>query len=286
MGGNAVPNVGAIHQSEINPTLRSIENSLNLQSNSLSDRLLGSAGKKEYSGDIDIAMDMVSDDELKLFFEQLRKVYGQFNVKKSGYNFNVAVPIVNFNSSYNERLPRTGKVQVDFLFGDTEFVKLFYYSAGDESKCKGVHRNIAISAVAAFTDRKESDLLDDQSRPIEKLRWKWSPNGFFKIRRYSKKNDNGDWIKKQYDEQISTAISCPLTIAEILFGVDSPISYLNSVETVVDACMQSFNKDKQHDIFLMIANNIIEADKNQPKVDHLSFDYPFEISQYFQKSDK
>ena len=50
--------VGAIHIDEIEPTLDYLEKSLGME---LKNNVLGSVGKKEFSGDIDVAIDVEPD---------------------------------------------------------------------------------------------------------------------------------------------------------------------------------------------------------------------------------
>ena len=61
--------VGLIHKDEINPTLAELEKHLNLD---LSNFTLGSVGKKEFSGDIDVAINL-PPEELPAFIEKLKK---------------------------------------------------------------------------------------------------------------------------------------------------------------------------------------------------------------------
>jgi len=286
MGGNAVIGVGTIHVSEIPPTLRKIEQDLGLNSNDLDNRLLGSAGKREYSGDIDLVFAPLPKNDMKLFSDKLRTVYGQQNVRKNGNMYNVGIPIIEYNVNYTERLPRTGTVQVDFIFAEEEFTKLLNFSPGPESKYKGVHRNLALSAISAWTDRKDSEELDDQGRSVEKIRWKWSSLGFFKIRRYSHKDKHGNWFKTQVDEAIGTPKYDPLLIAEIMFGDGARVEDLESLESVISACKRFFDEDKQEKVFSTLAQNLSDYNVRSPKVNLESYGVPSEIAPFITKCDK
>jgi hypothetical protein len=57
--GGAMAGVGAIHADEIGPTLDKLEKILGID---LKNNTLGSVGKKEFSGDIDIALDIKTED--------------------------------------------------------------------------------------------------------------------------------------------------------------------------------------------------------------------------------
>ena len=57
--GGSAPGVGPIHKDEIEATLAPLERELGI---SLIDNMLGSAGKKQFSGDIDVAVQIDPDD--------------------------------------------------------------------------------------------------------------------------------------------------------------------------------------------------------------------------------
>ena len=77
--GGAMPGVGAIHHTEIDATIEALEKSLGV---SLKDNVLGSVGKKEYSGDIDVAID-IPKEQLPAFAEKLEASPLIQDVKKS-----------------------------------------------------------------------------------------------------------------------------------------------------------------------------------------------------------
>ena len=56
--GGSMPGVGPIHIDEINPTLDALEKALGID---LKNNVLGSVGKKEFSGDIDVAIQVDPD---------------------------------------------------------------------------------------------------------------------------------------------------------------------------------------------------------------------------------
>ena len=57
--GGSAPGVGPIHKDEIQATLAPLERELGI---SLIDNVLGSVGKKQFSGDIDVAVQLDKDD--------------------------------------------------------------------------------------------------------------------------------------------------------------------------------------------------------------------------------
>ena len=67
--GGAMPGVGAIHIDEITPTLQALEKSIGVD---LMNNTLGSVGKRQFSGDIDVAL-QIQPEELPAFIEELKK---------------------------------------------------------------------------------------------------------------------------------------------------------------------------------------------------------------------
>jgi len=108
--GGAMPGVGAIHISEIVPTLEKLEKSLGIN---LKDFVLGSVGKREFSGDIDVAINL-KPEELDEFAKKLEQDPNIEGVTKSSV-FMTKVKIENFDSQKSDGRARTGFVQVDFM---------------------------------------------------------------------------------------------------------------------------------------------------------------------------
>jgi hypothetical protein len=132
------PSTIRINRHDIDPTLRWLEKSLKLP---LRTNVLGSAGKKSSSGDIDVAVDqsMISKDELINRLNTLSDTLA--DVKKSGISVHFRAPILGNRNN--------GFVQVDFMFGDDiQFMKFGLHSAGDSSKFSGADRNLFMSSIA------------------------------------------------------------------------------------------------------------------------------------------
>jgi hypothetical protein len=280
MGGNAFKDVGAIHIDEILPTLNYISEKTKIFD--VCDRVLGSTGKKEYSGDMDLVIDPKAKDERESFILALRREFGETNVKKLGQLVTTRIPIQKYNPAHDKRRPRTGFVQVDFMFGNTQWLKLFFHSpSAAESTLKGTHRNLAISAVAGFVDRSESVELDSFNRPVEILRWKWSPNdGLVQVRRTSRKNERtGEWIKKQDDEMLTSPEYMAENIAKILFKGKVDATALNSAESVIAATKLAYDEATQSEIYERIAFNFKTHRVEQNK----QYVYPPEIMKFMEK---
>lgn len=195
--GGAMPGVGAIHISEIVPTLEKLEKSLGIN---LKDFVLGSVGKREFSGDIDVAINL-KPNELDEFSKKLEQDPNIEGVTKSSV-FMTKVKIENFDPQKSDGRARTGFVQVDFMPGDPGWMKTYYHSPKDtESKYKGVFRNLMIASIAGLLDRKSSSETTEDGRPLKQERWMFSPrDGLVRVMRtpvpnkagtaYTKKNNN------------------------------------------------------------------------------------------------
>jgi hypothetical protein len=281
-GGAALLGCGTIHISEIGPTLIKLSNYLEFPFD-LNDYTLGSTGKKEYSGDIDLIL----DDKWwghgpAAFRENLEAVFGKENVARNGMMVHLRFPIEHFNPSKQETLPRTGFVQIDFNFGDTEWEKFYHYSPGDSSSYKGAHRNLAIAAICGAVQLEDvSEINDSFDRPETVTRWKYGSNGLERVTRKSVYNEStARWNKKQIDKVIFGPYKDPAQIARILLPIDGTPSDLHSLETIINAVKRNYTSKEQHSIWKRCAKNFSEwPDGNK-------FFYPTEINKYFTTDDK
>ena len=252
--GGAMPGVGPIHIDEIEPTLDALERVLKID---LKNNALGSVGKKQFSGDIDIALQIAPED-IPAFVEKLEKVPEILDIAKSSVIM-TKVKIVDFDQSKQTTKPRTGFVQVDFMPGDPGWLKTYYHSPSEtESKYKGVFRNIMIATIAAVLDRKDSEEKIDDGRPVESERWMWSPaDGLVRIRRTPVPKKSGDgFTKKNNNEIIGEPIKDASGIAKAL-KLDGPKD-LNSYESLKAAIEQNYPQD--------MVDNILDGFAKNPQV--------------------
>lgn len=145
-----------IKKEDIESTIRHLESITGLP---LLSNLLGSAGHKATSGDLDIAVDpeIMSKDQL------IQKLIGYINatnkgdpskwIKKSGISVHFKMPINND--------PAQGFVQIDFMFhrgGEAEarWIKFSMASEGDASRYSGADRNLLMSSLAKAQGLKYS----------------------------------------------------------------------------------------------------------------------------------
>ena len=234
--GGAMPGVGPIHISEIEPTLDALEKVLKID---LKNNVLGSVGKKEFSGDIDVALE-IDPDSIPAFIENLKKTPEIMDIAKSSVIM-TKVKIIDYDKSKQTTKPRTGYVQIDFMPGDPGWMKTYYHSPSDkESKYKGVFRNIMIATIAAVYDRKDSEEKIDDGRAVESERWMWSPtDGLVRIKRTPVPKKTGEgYTKKNNNEVIGKPIKNAEEIAKAL-GLDGAKD-LNSFETLLAAVEKNY----------------------------------------------
>lgn len=221
--------------------------------------LIGSSGKKDTSGDIDIAVDGCEYENIK---QKVKEHYLPNEYKITKGLISVCEKV---NGSY---------VQVDFIFGEIEWIKLFYFY-DESSKLKGVHRNIALSTIAEFSHLRIIDgSLDSLGRPIHIHRYKWSPiQGLIYVERKSRLV-NGKWIKKQDEKELSRAVKDSLGVSEVLFYGKLCDKYLISAEKAIEAVKIVYDKETAERIYDKIAKRFFEHSSYTE-----SMEFPWEIKE-------
>ena len=255
----SAPGVGAIHHSEIAPTLQRLEKQLGIP---LLKNALGSVGKKEFSGDIDIAVQLDKDQQDE-FQKKLEQTQGLDFIRKTSV-FITSADIVGYDPKKQaDDIERTGKVQIDFMPGDVEFMKNYYHSPhsksmskdGKHSNYKGVHRNIMIASIAGVLDVVASDDKTSDGRPLELERWMFSPtDGMVRVVRRPVKKKNGlGYTKANKNEVIKGPFKSPKDWAKIL-KLDS-VDDLYSFETLYAAIKKNYPSNIAADIFKNYKDN-------------------------------
>lgn len=276
-GGGAVTDAGTIHITEIKRTLTKLTADLRIPFD-LNECVLGSTGKAEYSGDIDLVIDAEWWNKSPAAFrETLAETFGKDCTAQNGGMVHLKLPIEGYDCSLQERLPRTGFVQVDFNFGNPEWEKFYHYSPGDKSGYKGAHRNLAIAAICAASSQPTTDEVDTFGRPLTSIRWKLSPNGFIKVLRKSVREKNTNvWTKKQVDTELDICYD-PASISRILFQTPvATVDDLFSLETMIAAVDRYCGMAEKERIYSIMAKNFAgwKGGKN--------FVYPEEITKYME----
>ncbi len=219
-GGNAFKNAEGtvvttrITKADIAPTLKWLESLTGLP---LVNNTLGSVGKKDSSGDLDIAVDQntVSKDDLVNKLSSWVSEQGENPkdwVKKSGISVHFKTPIKgNIDNGF---------VQTDFMFGDdVEHMKFGLFAAGDTSRFSGADRNLLMSSLA-------------KSIPGD-YKYSWQ-KGLIK-------RSTSELISKNPDE-----------IAKVLLGKSFGKNDLDSIETIVAALKK--NPSRIKDLETLIVN--------------------------------
>ena len=259
--GGAMPGVGAIHIDEINPTLAKLEKELGIN---LRDSTLGSVGKREFSGDIDVAIDL-SPEEIPEFMKKLEASPHIEDIAKSSVIM-TKVKIENFDESKSDDRLRTGYVQVDFMPGDPGWMKTYYHSPRDtESKYKGVFRNVMIASIAGVLDKEESEERLDDGRAMETRRWMWSPrDGLVRVLRTPVPNKAGTgYTKKNKNEIIDGPYRDVDSIVRAL-RLDSPED-LNSYESLKAAIEKNYPSEVVQKILSDFVKNPTVQDVGVPE---------------------
>ena len=249
--GGSMPGVGAIHIDEINPTLIPLEKELGID---LRNNTLGSVGKREFSGDIDVAL-KIDADKLPEFVKRLEASNQILGVAKSSVIM-TKVKIANFDENKDDGRPRTGYVQVDFMPGDPDWLKTYYHSPNEkDSQYKGVYRNLMIASIAGEYKVENSEETIDDGRPLQSKRFMFSPrDGLVRVLRrpVPAKSGNG-YTKKNNNKIIAGPWKSADDIAKNL-GLDNGED-LYSYETLVKVIKKNLSPEDQKNIFTAFTRN-------------------------------
>jgi hypothetical protein len=151
------PATTRISRENVVPTVQWLEQLTGLN---LVDNMLGSTGRKETSGDLDIGIDETKITKDILIQQLLKRGIKAEDIKKSGDSVHLKTPILGDASN--------GFVQTDFMFGDPEFQKFSLVADGD-SAYKGVHRAILLASIAKAQNMKWSPkfgLVDRETNEV------------------------------------------------------------------------------------------------------------------------
>lgn len=153
------PATGRITRDNVVPTVQWLEQLTGLN---LVDNMLGSTGKNETSGDLDLGIDATKVSKDVLVQQLLRKGVKNIDIKKSGDAVHYKAPILGD--------PANGFVQVDFMFTDNPQWQHFALAGGTPgSNFKGLHRNILLASLAKAQNMKMSPkfgLLDRATNEV------------------------------------------------------------------------------------------------------------------------
>lgn len=163
-GGNAVKDVDRINQENVADTLKDISKKI-IKVLKISDKdtgLLGSTGKKKpggSSGDIDMAIDAnkvlrangikIADELFDFIADKVKKISKTTVSNKGTGVISLEWPIANTDGKQKNK-----RVQLDLMIVDNlDLAKFNFWSPSEEqSKWKGIYRNILLSSMASAMD--------------------------------------------------------------------------------------------------------------------------------------
>jgi hypothetical protein len=150
-GGNVFKNADGseatqrIGRDNVVPTVQWLEQLTGL---SLIDNMLGTTGRKETSGDLDLAVDADKIDKQTLIDVLLRQGIPAADIRKSGDNVHLKTPILGD--------PANGYVQTDFMFGRPAWQHFAMAGSPEGSPYKGLHRHLLLASIAKAQGMKWS----------------------------------------------------------------------------------------------------------------------------------
>ena len=150
------PATTRISRENVVPTVQWLEQLTGLN---LVDNMLGSTGRKETSGDLDLGIDETKISKDVLVQQLLKRGIKAEDIKKSGDSVHLKTPILGDAGN--------GFVKTDFMFGDPEFQK-FALNTG-ESDFKGVHRALLLASIAKAQGMKwsyKNGLMDRETNEV------------------------------------------------------------------------------------------------------------------------
>lgn len=139
-----------INKADVLPTVQWLETITGLE---LTDNMLGTTGKKETSGDLDLAIDAnaVNKNEFaQKLADYITKKGGDPKewIRKSGISVHFKTPIRGDE--------KNGYVQSDFMFGEPNWMKFSLQGGREGSELKGAHRHIILASIARVRGMKWS----------------------------------------------------------------------------------------------------------------------------------
>ena len=153
------PATTRISRENVVPTVQWLEQLTGLN---LVDNMLGSTGRKETSGDLDLGIDETKITKDVLIQQLLKRGVKAEDIKKSGDSVHLKTPILGDAAN--------GYVQTDFMFSDNPNLQQFALMGGSEgSDFKGVHRAILLASIAKAQNMKWSPkfgLVDRETNEV------------------------------------------------------------------------------------------------------------------------
>jgi hypothetical protein len=124
--------------------------------------MLGTTGRAETSGDLDLGVDATKISKDVLIKHLLKRGISDKDIRKSGDAVHLKTPILGDSNN--------GYVQTDFMFTENPAWQHFALTGGAEgSQFKGLHRHILLSSIAKAQNMKwspKSGLIDRATNEV------------------------------------------------------------------------------------------------------------------------
>lgn len=210
--------------SDISAALDFVSKTIGVPVEKLRQNLLGSAnltiqGKRDDSGDVDIALPVDENDPQEVHDKMIKAISGEGEYRSGSKIGSYAVPV------------KGKKVQVDLMFVKNEdWAKFIYHSSGD-SKYPGAVRNIILFTTLAYVQEPNKDFVirDDEGKPIARAsRSIHMDSGMKRLFKMAKVNQKTGKRKKTLD-----SVS-PDELAAYLKEIGKDIKFSSDVDLIDD----------------------------------------------------
>lgn len=217
-------------------------------------KTIGSLGKKDSSGDIDVALDTkLSLDEVST---KLKELGIDHKVSKGLKQIYTEFPIFNKDGSETGNM-----VQVDLMFGDTDFMSSTYWAPGEsQSKFTGSDLSVFFAGVTRFTRVEKIKDPENKKRyeelknihPIKSIAYVYDINkGIFLKVRWNEEAQRGKYKGQMREKSERLPNAEAKSISEILniWNSDSKVKWEKKdfnlpLEKVWKKARKAFGKDK------------------------------------------
>lgn len=175
--------------------------------------ILGSAGKKADSGDIDLGFDTkLSIQEVADYLDDLNILY------KVGKGFDqIWTSFTQYDEEGNPVTDENGRektVQIDLMFGDPDWLEFAYWSPSqEETDYSAHHRSVLLAAIIRFAEEKE---LEDGAIQTHVINW---GSGVWTKKRVKYVATKGKYAGQEREKQIKSErplITTPQGVADFL----------------------------------------------------------------------
>lgn len=263
MGGNAFENVSMIKISELYDIWNSQIYEKLVELGCADITPTGTTFKKQYMGDIDVA---VSGDYWQIYKNCVDK-FGKQNVRRIGSQIiSVAMKCFVYDESGYEC---SKNVQVDIMVGDVKFLSWTHIGTtsikGDKhySLFKGSVRQILIDSILDVYSKTKFGFIDDHT----KVSYKFDiESGIYEVSE-TLRGTRGQTLKHLKCVNKTLFLDDPQKIVEFLFKTSCDVHYSNvcTFEDVHYNIKKFLSVEMQREIFEVFKENLLLAGKRSPK---------------------